>query len=392
MSLWVPVVVLLLVFWGLHVQRLNEKRSEIENELKKFKSAQKDLESSLATRARRLDVLFSAVNEVVMRVDRLGRVMAANAEANTTFNMHRTPDLPQSMLVYYRDPDWNRAFSSALKRLPEAASLPDMHVGDRVLAPRLAPLGKKQALLLCVDVTEKYRAEAQRKRLFANLMHDLKTPLTSILGYARSIEAFGDDVEARKEAVTVIADESLRANVFLDALLTIEQIENFSPDSSASANLQQVCRAVLHGFASQLEEKQVGIEWSGQEPAVKVRMAESDLHRILDNLVENALRYTPEGSTLFISSVCDGNSCRVEIVDQGRGVLEKELPRLVERFYRGNQARSKRGDGGHGLGLAIVNELLEKYGGALDIKNHEQYGLSVTVTLPLASGSGEERS
>ncbi len=384
MSVWVPIVILLLIFWGLHAQRLNKKYSTIENELKKLRSAKKSLESSLATRARRLDVLFSAVNEVVMRVDHLGRVMAANAEANAAFNMHRAPDLPQSMLIFYRDPDWHKAFSSALKLLPEAASLPDIHVGSRVLAPRLAPLGKKQALLLCVDVTEKYRIEEQRKRLFTNLMHDLKTPLTSILGYARSIEAFGDDAEVRNEAVTVIADESLRANKFLDALLTIEQIENLSPDSTASANLQQVCEAVMHGFSSQLQEKRVNIEYTGQDSVAEVKMAESDLHRILDNLVENALRYTPENSTVFISFMNDGNSSKLQVVDQGEGVPEIELPRLVERFYRGNRARSKRGDGGHGLGLSIVNELLEKYGGSLDIRNHEQYGLSVEVTLPLA--------
>ncbi|MFC1626534.1 sensor histidine kinase [Pseudomonadota bacterium] len=383
MSIWVLASVVALIGWAIHVQQLNEKRSAIEKELKKLNSTKKNLESSLATRARRLDVLFSAVNEVVMRVDRLGRVMAANAEAETVFNMHSTPDLPQAMVVFYRDPDWHKSFSSALKKLPEASSLPDMHIGDRVLAPRLAPLGKKQALLLCMDVTEKHQLDAQRKRLFANLMHDLKTPLTSILGYARSIEAFGDDAEIRKEAVGVIADESVRANDFLNALLTIEHVESFTPDSSASANLQQVCQAVVHGFASQLEEKEINIEWSGQYPALKVKMAESDLHRILDNLVENALRYTPGKSTLFISTSSDGNSCELKVVDQGEGVSEKDLPRLVERFYRGNQARSKRDDGGHGLGLAIVNELLEKYGGSLGIQNHEQYGLSVSVTLPI---------
>jgi len=382
-SIWVLASVVALIGWAIHVQQLNEKRSAIEKELKKLNSTKKNLESSLATRARRLDVLFSAVNEVVMRVDRLGRVMAANAEAETVFNMHSTPDLPQAMVVFYRDPDWHKSFSSALKKLPEASSLPDMHIGDRVLAPRLAPLGKKQALLLCMDVTEKHQLDAQRKRLFANLMHDLKTPLTSILGYARSIEAFGDDAEIRKEAVGVIADESVRANDFLNALLTIEHVESFTPDSSASANLQQVCQAVVHGFASQLEEKEINIEWSGQYPALKVKMAESDLHRILDNLVENALRYTPGKSTLFISTSSDGNSCELKVVDQGEGVSEKDLPRLVERFYRGNQARSKRDDGGHGLGLAIVNELLEKYGGSLGIQNHEQYGLSVSVTLPI---------
>lgn len=385
MSIWVPVVVLLLVFWGLHVQRLNEKRSMIENELKKFKSAQKDLESSLATRARRLDVLFSAVNEVVMRVDRLGRVMAANAEANTAFNMHRIPDLPQSMLIFYRDPDWHKAFSSALKLLPEATSLPDIHIGGRVLAPRLAPLGKKQALLLCVDVTEKYRIEKQRKRLFTNLMHDLKTPLTSILGYARSIEAFGDDAEARKEAVGVIANESLRANEFLDALLTLEQVDNFRPDRSARCNVQKVLDTVIHGFVSQLDEKSVTMDFSGDAYDVNIKMAESDLHRILDNLLENALRYTPEGSTLIVHGLSKPDGFHLHVIDQGTGVPEKELARLTERFYRGDKARSKAEDVGHGLGLAIVKELLQKYGGDLKISNHDQHGLSVEINLPLGS-------
>jgi len=253
-----------------------------------------------------------------------------------------------------------------------------------VLAPRLAPLGKKQALLLCMDVTEKHRVEAQRKRLFANLMHDLKTPLTSILGYARSIEAFGDDAEIRKEAVGVIADESLRANDFLNALLTIEQIESFTPDTSAKTDLEQVLDAVTHGFASQLDEKQVKIECSGDSSAVQARMAEADLHRILDNLIENALRYTPAQSLIRVHGVAGDASYQLEIVDQGDGVPEKELPRLTERFYRGDKARAKSSDVGHGLGLAIVKELLEKYDGTLDIRNHEQYGLSVTIQLPLA--------
>lgn len=383
MSLWLLAIILVLIFWGLHVQHLNEKRTEMERELKGLKSARKSLESSLATRARRLDVLFSAVNEVVMRVDRQGRVIAANAQTEYVFNMHRMPDLPQSMMLFYRDPDWQKAFSTALKQLPEASALPDMHVSERVLAPRLAPLGKKQALLLCVDVTDKHRADSQRKRLFANLMHDLKTPLTSILGYARSIEAFGDDAEVRGEAARVIADESLRANEFLDSLLTLEHVDNFKADSAARSSLQQVLNSVAHGFASQMEKKHVTIELSGDAPDVEVKMVEGDLHRILDNLIENALRYTPQNSSISVHGKSIDDGYRLEIVDQGDGVPEKELPRLTERFYRGDKARSKSDDVGHGLGLAIVKELLEKYGGSLELTNHDVHGLSAAITLPI---------
>jgi two-component system phosphate regulon sensor histidine kinase PhoR len=383
MSLWVVVFIALLIAWGLHVQRLNEKREALESELKGLRSARKGLESSLASRARRLDVLFAAVNEVVMRVDMLGRVMAANPHANALFRMDSAPDLPQSLIFFYRDPEWHKAYTQALKALPEASSLPDMHIGGKVLAPRLAPLGKKQALLLCMDVTEKHRAEAQRKRLFANLMHDLKTPLTSILGYARSIDAFGDDAEMRREATSVIASESLRANEFLDSLLTLEHVDSFTPDSSARSALLPVIEAVLHGFASQMDEKQVRIEWVGDAPAVNVKVAEADLHRVLDNIIENALRYAPAKSRIFLQGSVSGNRCRVEITDQGHGVPEKELPRLTERFYRGDKARSKSDDVGHGLGLAIVKELLEKYGGSLELANHDVHGLIATINIPV---------
>jgi len=386
MSPWAFMFVIALILWALHVQRLNEKRRTIGEELKELQLAQKNLKSTLISRGKRLDVLFSAVNEVVMRVDHLGRIITANTHARHVFHMENGPELPQSLLLFYRDPDWHRAFSLALKALPEASTLPDMHVDGRVLAPRLAPLGTEQVLLLCVDVSEKHRIEMQRKSLFANLMHDLKTPLTSILGYARSIEAFGDDVEIRNEAVKIIANESVRANEFLDALLTLEHVESFSPDVSARADLQEVLNRVLLGFSSQMEAKSVAIEWSGQNEvtgAVEVKMAESDLHRILDNLIENALRYAPENSYVHIDGSFAEKTYQLEITDQGAGVSEKELPRLTERFYRGDKARAKSSDVGHGLGLAIVKELMEKYGGSLHLHNHDLYGLSVRINVPV---------
>jgi len=385
MSFWALVSALLLIFWWLHAQRLNKKHDLLTKELKSLKDSQGSLISTLKSRGKRLDVLFAEMNEVVMRVDRLGRVMAVNPHATEMFEMGSVLDLPQSMLVFYRDPEWHNAFSEALKILPEASSLPDIYVGKRVLAPRIAPLGKEQALLLCVDVTDKHRMETQRKTLFANLMHDLKTPLTSILGYARSIESFGDDPAVRHEAAQVIADESVRANEFLNALLTLDQVESFTPDISVSSDPQQVCQTVVHGFSSQLAANQVEIEWAGFDSIVRVQMAESDLHRIMDNLIENALRYTPKGSNILINGYGNESAFRLEVIDQGDGVPEKELPRLTERFYRGDMARSNSLEAGHGLGLAIVNELLMKYGGKLKLKNHERFGLSIIMELPLAS-------
>lgn len=384
-SILALAIVVLLVLWGLHFQHLMEKQRRLKEKVADLKAKKKQLQATIETRTRRMDVLLSAVEEAVMRVDRKGRVLAANPHARQVFRMGQASHLPQSILLYYRDPDWQESFTAALKSLPETTLLPYMHIDNQVLAPRLLAFGKKQALLMCVDITERHRIEAQRKTLFANLMHDLKTPLTSILGYARSIEAFGDDEAVRKESVDVIAKESVRANEFLDALLSLEYMESFSPDKSARCKFDDVLDRVTGGFASQMEERSITIEWNGERAPAAIAMAEGDLHRILDNLIENALRYTPGKSAILLNGAVVNGSYQLEIVDQGDGVSEKDLPRLTERFYRGDKARTKKDDVGHGLGLAIVKELLEKYGGSLELANHDVHGLIATIRLPLAS-------
>lgn len=186
---WLMLLAAVAVGWLVYARRTQRQMERYQTEIRRLREASGGLEAALARRGRRLDVLLSAVNEVVMRVDRPGRVLAANQQAYELFEMSKSPDLPQSMLLYVRDPDWQRAFAKALKALPEPAQLPDLTVAGRRLAPRLAPLGREQALLLCLDVTEKYRIEKQRRTFLSNLMHDLKTPLTSLLGYARSLES-----------------------------------------------------------------------------------------------------------------------------------------------------------------------------------------------------------
>ncbi|MFQ5519126.1 MAG: histidine kinase dimerization/phospho-acceptor domain-containing protein, partial [Mariprofundus sp.] len=184
---WILLTLAILTIWMFHTRGKNEQLRQYKKRIRHMQESHGGLEQSAATSGRQLDVLLSSVNEVVMRVDATGRVLAANQLAKQRFAMHRQHNLPQSMLLFFRDPDWLKSFNDALKGLPEAANLPNMNIDGRVLSPRLAPLGQDQALLLCVDMTETFKLEAQRRTFLSNLMHDLKTPLTSLLGYARSL-------------------------------------------------------------------------------------------------------------------------------------------------------------------------------------------------------------
>lgn len=383
MSPWLALAIIVAVGWLIHAQRLQEHLNSCHREIRKVKEAQGHLESSLSRRGRRLDVLLSTVNEAVMRVDRLGRVMAANAQARDLFRMDDAPKLPQSMLLFYRDPEWQRAFAQGLKGLPEAAALPDIRVAGRTLTPRLAPLGKSQALLLCLDVTEMRKLEKQRKTFLTNLMHDLKTPLTSILGYARSIESFDDDEELRRESARVIAEESKYVNELLESLLTLDKIDCSKPPANAACEAEAVAREAAVYLADRTQARELKIDWQCDQSLRKVAIMGEDLHRIIVNILANAIRFSPNGGVIRLSMAERGGMCELAITDEGEGVPESELPKLTERFYRVDRSRGRSGDSGHGLGLSIVNELVEKYHGSLELENGIEKGLVVTIQLPL---------
>lgn len=369
--------------WIVSAQRMRQELNQCRDELAELNKESSGLQESLAVRGKRLDVLLSSVSEVVMRVDELGRVMSANQRATELFNMERGLQLPQSMLVFIRDPDWYRAFSTALKEQQRDVYLPDIEVSRRVLAPRLAFLGRGQALLLCMDVTERDRQEKQQRQFLSNLKHDLKTPLTSLLGYARSLESFGHEPEFRQEASRIIADEAKYVNQLLDSLLTLDQIEFIKQHEIAASDPMHVFTKVKDVLTPRLLAKSLSIEVNQCDEMMPVFIAEHDLERVITNVLENAQRYSPENGIIKVScSLTDGMAV-INVEDQGPGIPEDDLPKVTERFYRVDPARRRRKDGGHGLGLAIVKEMLEVHQGRLELANLSPTGLSVKISLPV---------
>jgi len=367
----VPFIMVLLWWW--HVRLLKRVLASHERMLSTTQVSQSDLEKQLEQRSHRLDELLSAIHVPVLRVDRVGRVMSANGEGIRLFAIRDVSLLPEPMVVFYRNPDWLKAFSHAVQALPEVVELPEIFIGEKVFLPRLAGLGEEQGLLLCLDVTAQYRLQEQRKTFVSDLMHDLKTPLTSLLGYARSIEAFADDAALRQEAVTVIAQEALHVNSLLDALLSVEQIE-YSTTETGSCDVVTVCKQVWQALQPEMAKKDLSLSLQLPE-SFEIAMHESDCFRVLMNVASNAVRYTIEDTEL---------DCRLEegvlsILDEGDGIPEKDLPHVTERFYRVDAVRTR---GGHGLGLAIVKETLDRDGGSLRLENREPNGLCVMITLP----------
>ncbi len=358
----------------------------IHNERQKYQELQTKhtkLKRTLATRGRRLDVLLSTVSEAVLRVDRLGRVLGGNELASNLFQFDKTAELPQSMLIFYRDSEWLSQYQHAIQALPEKSVLPEMNIQGRIFLPRLAPLGEKEALLLCMDITAYVQLQRKQQSLFENLMHDLKTPLTSLLGYARSIESFAEDVELRKEATTVIVKEAKHINDLMNSMLTLNQIGLEKKRGENFCDVIAITQQVWESLKVQMVNKNIKLQLLTSLPELKVAMSQADCHRILLNVADNAIKFSPEGSDINAVIEEQNGFAVIKIQDSGFGISETYLPRVTERFYRVDNVRGRKNEEGHGLGLAIVKETLERDGGKLLIENGESDGLLVTIQIPL---------
>ncbi len=372
-------VLLFLLYGVLRKSRVNIRYKQKEYQILHHKY--EALQKTLVKRGQRLDTLLLAVSEAVLRVDKLGRVVGGNAQAANLFQFDKVPKLPQSMLLFYRDVEWINIYQQAIQDLPQQTSLPDMQLQGRVFLPRLAAIDDDEALLLCLDVTAYTHLQQKQQSLLENLMHDLKTPLTSLLGYARSIEAFADDKALRHEAATVIAQEAKHINDLMNSMLALNQID-LGTQQGAECDLSVVLVRIKQTLDFEMKKKNVVFNINGVPKPAFVKLSETDCYRVLMNVADNALKFSPEGSVIDCEVEERNDSFAISITDQGNGVPEKYMNRVTERFYRVDKVRGRDKAEGHGLGLAIVKEILDRDGGSLSISNVEQSGLRVSLTLP----------
>ena len=373
--------------WWVHAWWQRRQVHSLRDELWRLRSKHEELTQRLQRRSDRMDALFATMNEAVLRLDMQGNVVALNDRARRAFRLSRQISLPQPINALYRQPHWNKAMRKALAQLPDPYDLPDIHIQDCAFAVRLAPLGNEQALLLCLDVSKQRQLEAERERLVRDLMHDLKTPLTSILGYARSIETFGKDKKLRKEATETIVREAKRLNQLLQSILTFDQLADKQPGSDSCCDLPQVVhelRALIKPVA-----KSAGVQFDVDMVAgiQTFPMDADDLHRVLTNLVDNAIRYSPKNGKVCLMITSQNDHVELRVTDEGPGIAPKHLPHVTERFYRADDSRAA-GSVGHGVGLAIVAETTARYGGELTLVNRKKGGLEVRIRMAASSTSG----
>jgi two-component system phosphate regulon sensor histidine kinase PhoR len=224
-------------------------------------------------------------------------------------------------------------------------------------------------LIQLQNITELKKLEAIRRNFVANASHELKTPLTAIFGYAETLlEGAAENPHSRIKFIRKIREQAQRLEFLINDMLKLSELEREQPLELSSSNLFHILKEIIDEFKEKSMQKNIKILMKVPEN-IKVKVDEESIRTVFNNLVDNAVKYTPKDGSITINvNEMDNNRVKFEIIDNGIGIHPKYHNRIFQRFYRVDKARSRE-LGGTGLGLAIVKHIIEQHGSTISLKS-----------------------
>jgi len=328
--------------------------------------------------------LVESMIEGVIAADGRGRIVTANGAARRLLGYapdERLPDLPELFRV--------KAAREVVDVVLRGEPVQDrqLEMDALVFVMNARPLPNGGAVLVLHDLTEIRRLETVRRDFVANVSHELKTPLTSISGYAETLLGDSADPETTQRFLRTILSNARRMQRLVDDLLDLSRIEagRWHPTLS-EVDVGAAARESWAALATRAETHHIELALDIAPDASTVSADLDAVRQVLTNLMENSLRYTPDGGRITCITRRQNGAVTVSIRDNGAGITREHLPRIFERFYRADQSRS-RVEGGTGLGLAIVKHLVEAHGGRVTAESEPGSGTMVICVFPDVDGN-----
>ncbi|MBU4262648.1 MAG: cell wall metabolism sensor histidine kinase WalK [Proteobacteria bacterium] len=348
-----------------------------------------------------LEAVFASMSEAVLAVDTDERVISLNKAAVDIFAIDGKQASGMLLQEVVRNIDLQRQVKQILENLEPLQDEIVLQYGasERFLQTNGVPLldgsGRNIGVLVVMnDVTRLRRLENIRRDFVANVSHELKTPITSIKGYVETLlEGAMDNREDAERFLKIILKQSNQLYAIIEDLLSLSRIEKLSESKEVDlslGNLQPILEEAVQTCQMKASQKNIRILLNCPEQ-LQARVNATLLEQAVVNLVVNAVKYSEDASEVIVSAEekkLDDGTTRVVISvrDFGIGIAKKHLPRLFERFYRSDKARSRK-LGGTGLGLSIVKHIAQTHGGDVAVKSQEGQGSTFFISLP---GAGEE--
>ncbi len=335
-----------------------------------------------------LEAILSAMVEGVIVLDDELRIKSMNTAAARLFNVDAHAGLGKSVIQYLRNSDIadfaerTLASSTPLEENMTIYNRAIVHLqlhGSVVRGEEGRPAG---ALIVLNDISRLKRLESMRKDFVANVSHELKTPITSVLGFVETLsEGAIDDPESGRRFLKIIGDHTHRLNLIIEDLLSLSRLESFEQDIPRDwCSVAEIVNRSKADCATLAHPKGITISTS-YDGEMYVYANQNLLEQALTNLVDNAVKYSEESSEIEIGVSSRGGRLEFSVTDSGSGIPREEQDRIFERFYRVDRARSRR-LGGTGLGLAIVKHIALAHGGHVHVSSTLGEGSTFTVSIP----------
>jgi two-component system phosphate regulon sensor histidine kinase PhoR len=344
-----------------------------------------------------LDATMNSMREGMLMVDDSMTVVSSNRAAREIFNKAEGRVSARRLIEVTRNPSVHNAFSAALKRgeLSEVKVEMNGEGERRTFDLRVAPLASRgegeQALALGIffDITRLERLERVRQEFLSNVSHELRTPLTAIIAFIETLEEGAiDDPQDNRRFLSVIRKNAARMRSLIDDILELSAIEAGTVTVNPQPfRLFLLIEDVMTALQASAQSSGVTLHNEVAEDAVVYAEARR-LEQMLTNLVDNAIKFNREGGSVKVTYESGAKTDRISVEDTGEGITSEHLPRIFERFYRVDRARS-RAMSGTGLGLAIVKHLARAHGGEATVKSEPGTGTTFTIELPKAVTSDE---
>ena len=373
-----------------------DRRDEFGELVGAFNSMGRELQKrvgELEANRREISTIMDNMSEGLLLVNSRGNVVLANKAAAALLGAEDEPLEGQALWESVRLAEVDELLNS-LPELEEPRRIwvEDLTQGQqrRVLAFVATPLfatagGEQHAVILVSDATEDQKLLEMRQEFVANVSHELKTPLTSISAYVETlIDGAADDDSVRGPFLQKIQANTSRLSKLVSDILNISRLESgVGEEARQHLDLNELARNCVEKHRESAEEKKVSLTLHPSDQPAVALVTEEDMMEAIDNLVVNAVSYTPSEGSVDVYVKRDNTGLILEVVDTGSGIPDEALSRIFERFYRVDKARS-RALGGTGLGLAIVKHVALKHGGKVEAESEVGKGSTFRISLPAA--------
>lgn len=356
------------------VDTFNMMTDELKENLNEMSRQKKQIETIILHMTDGI-IAFDMEGKVILinpAASRLLQVLPTDNNFSAIFNNRLNIDINMEKIIYLEN--WT---STEQK----------VKIADRVLNLFFAQFKDENdrpsgIMVMIQDITEHVRLDDMRREFVADVSHELKTPITSIMGYSDTLLEGEYDKETQERFLKVIATESRRMAKLVTDLLTLSRFDNNQIlQEKTRFDLGELVKECQENLEIQISQKKHKVECFVTADVPPVYADKEGIERVILNILTNAIKYTPEGGNIKIYVGFVYNDAYIKVIDNGIGIPEADLNRIFERFYRVDKARTRK-MGGTGLGLSIAKEILDRNNGNIDIKSEEGKGTEVVIRIP----------